>query len=357
MTFKDGQSPLLLKYEKAYQANPNSRVFAPLAEAYRKLGMLDKAFDILKKGVRNHPTYVLGLQGLAAYHFELGEYETAYSAIASHINKNRDNLRLQKLFAEICRKIGKLDEALEAYKYLLFINPKDNEVAALVAALENKEISSVIGSPQKVFLPAHSENTKENLDDWSQVNLADHGASEQMMYEKDALTIEDDWTMDKDITLTTDNETEAELQDTANDIEVAEDKCENSKNKVSKTKEESITPVMTHALVDLYIGQGHLEKAKEILQKLLELNPQAEETKNKLSEVCSILSGVDSPGENMENNRENLGYTDLMVLYDQKVGSGKGPESSKNKRKILLYQFLDALKARAKQYKSDAIAN
>ena len=45
-------SPLLVKYLRAYEQNPKSRVFAPLAEVYRKLGMKEKAFDILKRGLK-----------------------------------------------------------------------------------------------------------------------------------------------------------------------------------------------------------------------------------------------------------------------------------------------------------------
>ena len=48
-------SPLFLKYQADYEKNPRSRVFAPLAETYRKLGMTDKAMEILSQGIRFHP--------------------------------------------------------------------------------------------------------------------------------------------------------------------------------------------------------------------------------------------------------------------------------------------------------------
>ena len=48
-------------------------------------------------------------------------------------------------------------------------------------------------------------------------------------------------------------------------------------------------PVITHTLVDLYCAQGHTQKAKEILEKILELNPTDEKTKVKLNEVNELL--------------------------------------------------------------------
>ena len=43
--------PLLLKYLKTFQDDPRkSRIFAPLAEAYRKIGLVDQAIDICREG-------------------------------------------------------------------------------------------------------------------------------------------------------------------------------------------------------------------------------------------------------------------------------------------------------------------
>jgi len=38
---KKNQSAVLAKYFGMYKKNPRSKVFAPLAESFRKLGMLD----------------------------------------------------------------------------------------------------------------------------------------------------------------------------------------------------------------------------------------------------------------------------------------------------------------------------
>ena len=45
-------SNLLTRYSAQYDKNPKSRVFAPLAETYRVMGMYDDALKILRKGIK-----------------------------------------------------------------------------------------------------------------------------------------------------------------------------------------------------------------------------------------------------------------------------------------------------------------
>ena len=56
---------ILDKYLTALEKDPKSRVFAPLAEYYRKNGLLSQAIDTLNQGIKFNPDYVLGHLGLA----------------------------------------------------------------------------------------------------------------------------------------------------------------------------------------------------------------------------------------------------------------------------------------------------
>src|SRR5690606_35669981 len=119
------KSALLTKYLDLYNKKPTSRVFAPLAETYRKLGMYDEALNILKNGIRYNSTYPLGYIILGNCYYDLEKYDHAYEVVRPFVKTNLDNISLQKLFAQICEKINRPEEALETYKYLLFVNPKD----------------------------------------------------------------------------------------------------------------------------------------------------------------------------------------------------------------------------------------
>ena len=91
------RSSLLTKYAYLYEKNPKSRVFAPLAETYRKLGMLDEAMRILREGIKNHPSYTLGYIVLAHCYYDIQNYELAYNTIRPFTAKNLENLTMQKL--------------------------------------------------------------------------------------------------------------------------------------------------------------------------------------------------------------------------------------------------------------------
>lgn len=52
------------KYREILRRDPNSQVFAALADAYRELGMLADAEKTARHGVERHPSYVSGLVAL-----------------------------------------------------------------------------------------------------------------------------------------------------------------------------------------------------------------------------------------------------------------------------------------------------
>lgn len=174
-------SPLFIKYLKSYENNPRSIVFAPLAEIYRKEGKIEKAIEILKEGLKYNPSYVTGYLSLASCYADLSKYHLAYSLLKSLIETNRDNIKLQKLFADVCLKTNQEDEALEAYKYLLFLTPKDREVAAFVKQLEDQEEEPEL-PPRLPFkneaeqfhiadLPATPYQNEGGVDHWKQMDF------------------------------------------------------------------------------------------------------------------------------------------------------------------------------------------
>ncbi len=284
-------SPLLQKYLKAYEANPKSRVFAPLAENYRKLGMIDKAIEVLNRGIKNHPTYVLGYLCLAHCYFDLGKYELCYSTIRPFVEEDRENLRLQKLFADCCYQLNKLDEALDSYKFLLYINPRDVEAIEKVQELEKIQVLET-----KHEIPYFEEQDlnyifEDDVDDWTQIDLS---------VEKDDdidLIVFSEFERQKEITQAwPDNEKKKISEELPPEIKI---------EKIDK-KEETKKTVMTHSLVDLYCQQGHFDKAKELLNKMLELDPDNEKTKIRLDEIESI----------MPTNDNDV----LMSIYDEKIG-------------------------------------
>jgi tetratricopeptide (TPR) repeat protein len=129
-------NPVIYDYLRKYQEDPSSRVFAPLAEAYRKAGLIDEAIEIAREGLQVHPGFVGGRVALARALFDKRLYEEVANELAPVVRDVPDNLVAQRLLAESCLMLGRVAEALASYKMLLYFSPEDAETARLVQELE-----------------------------------------------------------------------------------------------------------------------------------------------------------------------------------------------------------------------------
>jgi len=351
-------SPLFLKYQKMYERNPRSRCFAPLAEIYRKMGMADKAVVILRDGISYHPTYLMGHLGLASCYADLGQYQLAYATLRPIVAQNRDNIRLQRLFARICQELGYVREAVETYKFLLFVNPKDQESSEALAHLENASSSPVIltDSASGLAYVATDElrNTPQesevDVDQWNTVDWAAQ-AQKALADVKTAPTTAEEFaalaqgstlasslrtssspapkdvapeevaenfvveeaekkaksevqTLKQKVTGETSSSSSPALNRAAQflvepaDPELSDQTIESLVKTDIKTMkaEQAARPVVTLTLVDLYCAQGHYQKALDILTKIKVLNPDDEKTTAKIAEVEKLLAAAkDTP--------------------------------------------------------------
>lgn len=137
-TLKPGFSPVIYDYLRKFQEDPTSRVFAPLAEAYRKAGLIDEAIDIAREGLAVHPNFVGGRVALARALFDKKSYTEVIDQLTPIVRDVPDNLIAQRLLGESCLMTGRVLEALAAYKMLLYFSPEDIEVTKLVQELESQ---------------------------------------------------------------------------------------------------------------------------------------------------------------------------------------------------------------------------
>lgn len=378
-------TPLFLKYQSDYEKNPRSRVFAPLAETYRKLGMTDKAMEILSQGIRYHPTYVMGYLGLAFCYFDLKQFTLAYNTLRPFADSSRDNLRLQKLFADVCIEIQSYEEALDTLKYLLFINPRDKEVALKVNFLEKKledhykphhqpiYVSQKIFKQEELSTPANSifdidklsvkpKSSQEDYDDWISVDLTRDSKVTKITQNE---TNYDDWNLKKvtetfvvdekstefksNIKDITPDSVETIKQNYSNEITFdfnSDEDHENTPNRdVESAHPSANAPLVTHTLVDLYCGQGHIEKALVLLEKILILNPNDQRTINKINEIQSLVEGNGSEEFELESDDKNdsVSYYDLSPVVETDSPKAKltnlTPVSEEEGRKTLMNIF------------------
>ena len=332
-------SPMIVKYEKTLARNPRSQVFAPLSELYRKIGLMDKSRDVLQTGIRFNPDYIPGYIELANYYIDLREFNLAHATLRPLVNSNRDNLKLQKLFVLCCTELEYKSEALDTLKYLLFLNPKDKEIAERIKELEKEEVVVADISEEKpIKFDVDSLDSQkleeEDYGDWVEVNTA-------TKHEENNDSLEDGWNIEN-----------------TNILE--------KESKVEKNIEPE-GPRVNYALAEIYLEQGHIEKAKDVVEKILEIQPGDQETIDKLDEINLLLSSQtnsnqeESSNENKddellnasleereddstENENKDFNTGSLMEVFDKKVANYN--QSDAEVVSDYLEQFLNALRDR-----------
>ncbi len=338
-----------------YKKNPRSRVFAPLAESFRKLGMLEDAYKILKEGIRHHPNYILGYIVLAHCYYDEQKYELTYNTLRPIIAQNADNISLQKIFAQACIHLGHLEEALDTFKYLLFMNPKEKYFADQVKKLEDDlmvghkkmTLDQLIKSPD---IPELKEIPTVD-DDWVQVNFS---SSESLKEEKPLLEnkevkkeLEEQWVMNRPTGVDHPILKESQIQNRSleDDFYADEFEEEGDIDEVNASSLSSDSPIVSHTLIDLYCAQHYYDKAIELLEKILELNPEDLASRQKLVNVKELkmkdsFSGVVST--------EEAGHNELISIIENQV---KAKSSQEIKVEHAFDKFLNLVKDKATHYR------
>ena len=354
MLGKKNQSAVLAKYFSMYKKNPRSKVFAPLAESFRKLGMFEDAFKILKDGIRQHPNYTLGYIVLSHCYFDQGKFELTYNTLRPIIAQNADNISLQKIFALSCMNLGHLDEALDTYKYLLFMNPRDKFFNEQVKKLEDDllvghkklTLDQLIKAPNIEKLPV--PETQD--DDWVQVNFSDKSAPSEKaeVQSTPSTSLDHQWTMEKPDFQKHPILQEKIIQTRSLEDDFFADEFEEYGESEDQKSTESIlddTPIVSHTLIDLYCGQQFYDKAIGLLQKILELNPDDMASQKKLINVLEMKNKSEGI---QPHATEADGHAELISIIETKV-KAKSPKEKKLQEKF--DHFLFALRDRAQSYR------
>ncbi len=125
------------KYQKILEKDPNSQVFAPLAEAYREMGMLPEAQKVVTSGVQRHPQFVAGLVTYARIYRDLKQPGRALEALKTATSLSSENILAHQLMGEIYLNNKNPKEALRAFKMVLFLNPQSQIAQKAVQKLES----------------------------------------------------------------------------------------------------------------------------------------------------------------------------------------------------------------------------
>ena len=118
---------------KQFAENPR-RVFARLANEYRKAGELDAAIQICRSFVPQQPTYISGYIVLGQALYESGKLDEARSTFETALGLDPENLIALRQLGDIAHARGDLAGARSWYQRLLEVDPQNAPAIAFYQA-------------------------------------------------------------------------------------------------------------------------------------------------------------------------------------------------------------------------------
>lgn len=128
---------LIEKYQGMLLKDPASKVFAPLVEAYRKMGWLKEARETCEQGLQHNPHFAGGYVAMAKVAIDEEKHEEASHHLKKAVELSPENLLAHQLLAESYLRLKMAKEALRSYKMVLFLNPENEKAQKAVKRLES----------------------------------------------------------------------------------------------------------------------------------------------------------------------------------------------------------------------------
>jgi len=154
-----------------YKAAPKSQLFAPLADACRKAGMLEEALEICARGVGEHPRYASGyvVQGKCLY--DARRTADAQAAFDRVLALDPKNLVALKYLGILHAERGDNARAREYFEHILALDPDNRDIRSRIedVVIENirtPQASVRADDTMKIDVAAvHEMLAQENVED------------------------------------------------------------------------------------------------------------------------------------------------------------------------------------------------
>jgi tetratricopeptide (TPR) repeat protein len=133
------EKPELDALFQRYREAPTSHVFAPLADACRKAGMLEEAIEICDRGVAENPGYTSGHVVRGKCYYDAGRPREAMASFEHVLGLDPNNLVALKYLGILAAEGGDADGARERFRHILALDPEDREIVDQLEAIETPE--------------------------------------------------------------------------------------------------------------------------------------------------------------------------------------------------------------------------
>lgn len=126
------------KLEARWRENPKGRNFAPLADAYRKAGLIDNAIMLLETGLKLHPDYISAHIVFARCLVDKKDDAGAQKLFQQVLDLDGENIIALRGLAELAERNGKYEQEVEWLTRLLNADPMNGDAAEALARAKGK---------------------------------------------------------------------------------------------------------------------------------------------------------------------------------------------------------------------------
>jgi tetratricopeptide (TPR) repeat protein len=138
--------------------DPGSRLFAQLAEEYRKAGSHGDAIRVARGGLAQHPSYPSARLTLGRALLESGDAAGARVELETVLREAPDNILASRFLGQALEALGELGPALVQLQKTLKMAPGDRQLESRIVSLETRLRSpqAAAGAPPAPSTPAPS---------------------------------------------------------------------------------------------------------------------------------------------------------------------------------------------------------
>src|SRR4030043_1101519 len=314
--------------------DPNSKLFIPLAEEYKKAGMFDEAIDVLIKGLEKQPGYMSARVSLGKILFERGMLQEAKAEFEKVIGAIPDNLYAHKKLSEIYRDLGERDRAVKEFKTVLKLNPMDEWAATNLSDMEGGSKShpkvQETAKEKKTFLfePEAVTEIEEEKSSQPQRVSDEFPVSEEIIEGVDIASSETVEVAEEAVgdVIEAEELPEEEILSFENIFKESEIAVESDirrggeKEEIIKKEEVSEQPSLSIGDADPYIIQDKFMEAMNIYRRILSIEPGNMHVIQRIEELRALLKLLGKDKEELIAKLDSL-LAGIRKRRDEFLGS------------------------------------
>lgn len=282
------------RFEEQLRRNPDSLVFARLADACRKAGDPERALSILQQGIQRHPDYASAHIVRARALDDLDRRPDAEASLRRVLELDGQNLVAMRGLAGLAEQRGDPVEAVHWFEQIVAHDPANDEAASALDRLRKMLPETPPGLEP---LPAPREEW------WSSpaFEIVDEaGQSEAEPPERPPLPSDSEAEQEPEAALGGESpEPDAGSDDEAREpVESRSGTAWWFEDPAGSEQADDDGDLLTRTMAELYIKQGLVDEAAAIYRELLADRPDDEELRRALAEL-EAATDVDLDAESI----------------------------------------------------------